>query len=77
VGSILVGIELVGSGHGYADRRERVQDADGRSVRFQHLGEALVAVRGLVQTSALEDDVGLLQPLGHHLRLDQAFALEV
>ena len=27
--SILVGIELVGSGHCYAERRERVQDADG------------------------------------------------
>jgi hypothetical protein len=43
-GSILVGIELVGAGYGYAERGEYVEDADGVSVGCEHLGEALVAV---------------------------------
>ncbi len=71
---VLVGVELVGPGHGYADGRERVQDADGGGMRCEHLGEALVAVRGLVEASAAEDDVGALHPLVHHLGLDEAFA---
>jgi len=54
LGSILVGIELVGTGHGDAERGERVQDADGVSVGREHLRQALVAVGRLVQTAAME-----------------------
>ena len=57
--SILVRIELVGSRHRNANRCERVQDVDGVAVRGEHLGEALVAVRLLVQTSAAKDNLSV------------------
>ena len=44
VGSILVRIELVGSRHRYVNGHKHVQDVDGRAVRYEDLGEALVAV---------------------------------
>ena len=57
MGSILVGIELVGTGHGYAKGRQRVQDADGVAVGCEHLGQALVAVGGFVEADPAQDYV--------------------
>lgn len=52
--SILVGVELIGSGHGHAHRRERVQNANALALRGKHLRKALVAVRRFVKAAALE-----------------------
>jgi hypothetical protein len=53
-----------------------VQDVDGGGVGCEDCGEALVAVGGLVEAAAAEDDVSALQPGFHHLGLDEAFALD-
>ena len=74
--SILIGIELVCACHGDAERRQRVQDADGVAMRCQNLREALVAVRRLIDASATQDYVGPRQPVVHHMRLDQTLALD-
>ena len=64
MGSILVGNELVGAGHGYAKGRQRVQDADGFAVRCEHLGQAFVAVGRFVIVQVFGRKIrGLILPL--------------
>jgi hypothetical protein len=53
-----------------------VQDTDGVAVGCEHLGQALVAVGRFIQAAAAQHDVAALQPALHHLRLDQALALD-
>ncbi len=53
-----------------------MQDTDGIAVGCEDLGEALVAVGRFVEAAATQDYVSALQPALHHLRLDEAFALD-
>ena len=59
--SILIRIELIGSGHGYPDRSERVENPHRAAVGFQYLIKSLVAVRRFIDTSSTK----LYASLGH------------
>jgi len=68
--SVLVRIEFVSTRHHDDERPQRVQDLHGAFLRGEHLGQAPVGVRALIEATATEDDPALPDPFLHHLRRD-------
>src|SRR5690606_24057390 len=70
---ILVWIAFVRSGHGHAQRFERVQESHRAFVVGKDFGQTLVTVGGFVGAGAAQFHAHTVHPIEHHLAADFAF----
>src|SRR5688572_8405203 len=63
---VLIGIKFLFTGHGNADRIERVEDLDGVFVMRQYFRQPFVTMRRFIRSRPAQLNALLVDPIHHH-----------